>query len=364
MKKDDSKIFRVLTIDGGGVRGLYTAALLDDLTRHYAEKKQTGALDLGKGFNLIAGTSTGGILACALASGVPLDEIMDLYISEGQKIFPSPIPDKKPGLALWAARHSCKSSADSQVFQNKLVEVFGEKTLENVYLERGIALCIPSVYASSMGSKVFKTPHLPSLTIDKKRLLADVCMATSAAPIVFPISEQVDPGNSARKEHFVDGGLWANNPVLVGMLEALAIVQENQEYDEIHVFSIGTCAPSNGNVVSTLDKGLLSWKFGIEPLNHSLEAQADGTGHIARLLAEHLKVKTKVIRLPSDPPSNQESKALGLDNATQKAVQILLQRSQQDSQLILSRIRSRDESLMLLEDVFQDMPERGNNAGN
>ena len=61
---------RVLSIEGGGMRGLYSAAYLSLLARRYAEKRKLRDLDIGKGFDLIVGTSTGGILACALAADI------------------------------------------------------------------------------------------------------------------------------------------------------------------------------------------------------------------------------------------------------------------------------------------------------
>lgn len=60
--------YRVLCIDGGGMRGIYTAALLDKLSSYYAKLRNAEALDIGKGSDLIAGTSTGAILGCAAAT--------------------------------------------------------------------------------------------------------------------------------------------------------------------------------------------------------------------------------------------------------------------------------------------------------
>lgn len=81
--------FRVLALDGGGIRGLYTATLLDLLSEYFAPKsEEQGSDKLGKKFNLIAGTSTGGILAMGLAAGIPLRTIISLYIKAGEAIFP------------------------------------------------------------------------------------------------------------------------------------------------------------------------------------------------------------------------------------------------------------------------------------
>src|SRR3989442_388168 len=84
--------FRVLSLDGGGMRGVYTSTYLADLADAFARKRRVAALDVGKGFDLIAGTSTGGIVACALASGIPLRDVVSLYKEHGRAIFPMKLP--------------------------------------------------------------------------------------------------------------------------------------------------------------------------------------------------------------------------------------------------------------------------------
>ena len=79
---------RVLTLDGGGMRGVYTAAYLHSLLDHFATERRVDGLDLGAGFDLIVGTSTGAILACAAARGIAMSEVVDLYRKNGPKIFP------------------------------------------------------------------------------------------------------------------------------------------------------------------------------------------------------------------------------------------------------------------------------------
>jgi patatin-like phospholipase/acyl hydrolase len=85
-------IFRVLSIDGGGMRGIYSAAYLASLERAFCERRRCHGLDIGKAFQLIVGTSTGAIIGCALAKGKSPNEIINLYRSHGTRIFPRKMP--------------------------------------------------------------------------------------------------------------------------------------------------------------------------------------------------------------------------------------------------------------------------------
>src|SRR5690348_14799412 len=93
------KPYRVLSLDGGGTRGIYTAAFLDRLVTQFARTRNVESLDLGKGFDLITGTSTGAIVGCALAVGQPMGGIVKMYRDHGRQIFPHRI--KGTGSAIW-----------------------------------------------------------------------------------------------------------------------------------------------------------------------------------------------------------------------------------------------------------------------
>src|SRR5690348_7555093 len=100
----NTTVFRALSIEGGGMRGTYSAAYLHVLLQHYANTRGAGPLDFGKGFDLIAGTSTGGILACALAAGTPMGQVVKLYRQHGPAIFPEKVPSKLTKLILQYGR--------------------------------------------------------------------------------------------------------------------------------------------------------------------------------------------------------------------------------------------------------------------
>lgn len=347
------KPYRVLTIDGGGMRGLYSVTVLDTLTRRFARQMGHETLDIGKGFDLIVGTSTGGILACALALGIPAMEIINLYREDGPLIFQDPVSDKR---WRWAWRNRKKPANTSTPLRTALEKHFKNITLAELYGSRGIALCIPSVDMVTHKAWVFKTPHNPEKQRDNNYRLVDVCLATSAAPIIFPIAAVEDPDDTFHHFVFADGGLWANNPVLVGMVEALAMT-EGEELP-IEIVSISTCAPPDGKPIAKnqVDWGIREWGFGTKPLNVALDAQASGYDFMARMLARSMKQDCKVIRLPSSPPSPDQAIHLGLDKATPDALNVLSSLGKQDGNLTHGRVLEGGNEFTILEDIIKSMP--------
>ena len=231
-----NKAFKILSIDGGGIRGLYSSAYLEGLVKIGETRFNKNLHDFGKEFNMIVGTSTGAILGCGLAAGIPIARISNLYESNAKKIFPKTIPSNKLGL-IFHKRSRINKQGD-QALRNALIEAFGQTTLENVYTERKIALAIPAINCTTHHAWVFKTPHdSTSNGRDNKYSLVDVCLASSAAPIYRSLAAIKKSDNSSPIDIFVDGGLWANNPVLVALIEAL----RNTNQDEsIEIFCLGT----------------------------------------------------------------------------------------------------------------------------
>ncbi len=118
-----TKPYRVLSLDGGGMRGLYTASLLNTLSDRFGNQ-----LDVGKGFDLIVGTSTGSILAAGLVAGIPLPQIINLYRENGAKIFGSPIPNNICLKFIWGLLHSCRPANGNELLERILREVFNDET--------------------------------------------------------------------------------------------------------------------------------------------------------------------------------------------------------------------------------------------
>ena len=294
---DRRRRLRVLSIDGGGMRGLYAAAYLSSLVQRYTKTRDLEGIDIGRGFDLITGTSTGAIIACALAAGVPVDRVAALYREWGPAIFPLRLPrGVGPGLArqIWRPRYL---KAGSTALKEALVAELGEITLGDVWQRRGIALAVPAVEMSRHRAWVFKTPHLPNTRHrDDGYRLVDVCLASTAAPIYRSMARIENPDTQGHHV-FVDGGLWANNPLLIGLLDALQMTSAG---DCIEVYCLGTCPRPAGELIGDeeLDRGLVSWRFGGKAVELALEAQEFAFDNIARMLRPHLDRTCRILRFP------------------------------------------------------------------
>ena len=200
-------------------------------------------------------------------------------------------------------------------------------------VQREIALCIPSVLMLKERSRVFKTPHNKQKQLDNKYRLTDICLATSAAPMFLPMAALDWPADKARFDVFADGGLWANNPVLVGLIEALELCTDNRP---IEILSIGTCAAPEGNIfdkheVDFETSGMARRREGSFSIH---ECAGSGSNFMAILLSSHLSRlghPVKVVRLPESAPSEEQMKYLRLDLASPKALQAFASLGADDS---------------------------------
>lgn len=330
-----TKRFRVLSIDGGGIRGLYSATVLYTLMRRYRPGANAPDADIGASFDLIVGTSTGGILATALANGTPLSEVISIYTKQGCKIFDDAMPESGLAKYMWLFRNRRKPSAKAAVLRTELEKVFKQRTVGEMYAKRKIALCIPAVNMANHRAWVFKTAHFPEKHRDDKYKLVDMCMATAAAPIFMPMVDLKNPDIKGNHDVFVDGGLWANNPVLIALVEALLLAPDDHE---IEIISLGTCAPPAGQVIqpNKTGIGLLDWDVGVKIVEASLDSQASGYQYTAKFLVEYLRKKANrkctLIRLPQTPPSAEHIAHLGLDKAHPEAITALSQLGKADGE--------------------------------
>ena len=218
-----AKTLKILTIDGGGMRGLYSAAYLHELLYVFGNHQNVDPdeLDFGNAFDLIVGTSTGGILACALAHGARPAEIMALYREHGPQIFNLKLSNKLRHLLRDIRCRPEALAKGTKALTDALEDVFGNITVSEIWDNRQIALAIPAIDMARHAPWVFKTNHLLRLKgRDDAYRLVDVCLATTAAPIYRSLAE-ISNTHGEGTRTFADGGLWANSPTIVGLLDAL-----------------------------------------------------------------------------------------------------------------------------------------------
>lgn len=348
---------RVLSIDGGGMRGLYSAVYLSTLAQYYADRKGPEQVDIGKGFDLIVGTSTGAILACAMAMGKSLSRIADIYINCGVKIFPCNLP-KKLSLRIISQLITRPKylKLGSAELEKALWAEFGETTIRDIWNSRRIALAIPAVEMSHHRGWVFKTPHLKNSKYrDDKYRLVDVCMAATAAPIYRSLAQIKNPDGLGYRV-FVDGGLWANNPVLVALIDALEMSNVD---DHIEIYCLGTCTRQEGELIKSdgLNRGLQHWKMGGEVVSLALDAQGYVYDRMAHMLCNHVRRSCKIIRFPSTETPADFMKHLDLDATDSIAMKALVEKAQADVNETLSRCGNpSDSDGQLLNSLLSELP--------
>jgi patatin-like phospholipase/acyl hydrolase len=238
-----------LSIDGGGIHGIFPAAILAGLEQRYI-----GGNSIAGYFDLVAGTSTGGILALGLGAGYTSKELLELYVIRGCEIFP-PFPATSLGrLKSWlqSKRHYVHYRYDRRALERLLTDRLGAR----LFGDSRVRLVIPAFEGRHSEVFVFKTPHHPDYRTDRFEKMVTVGLATAAAPTYFRPLEH-------NGYVLVDGGVWSNNPILLAVLEALICFDVSP--DRIDVLSLG-CGDDK-YIVSrsqiTLG-GLWQWKSIIE----------------------------------------------------------------------------------------------------
>jgi patatin-like phospholipase/acyl hydrolase len=304
------KEFKILSIDGGGIKGLYSACVINQIEEKYN-------CQMADYFDMICGTSTGGLIALALSTKRKAEEVADFYAEKGNQIFPynSQLARFYGFLkqTFWGGKYSDKTL-------KKVIEEFiGANTIMN---DASTLLCIPSFNLTHGQPIVFKYPHKEGgFTRDGSLKMVDVALATSAAPTYFPIAELDYP---QIKGLFVDGGVWSNNPTLCGLLEALTyFVGDDKEFSSYSILSISSITSSSGRRMEiNKHKSFLGWR------DKLFQTPLDGQNFFADFFTEkmvnHTTAKGTYMRIPSPIQLSKEHiKDIELDKAGKASIKVL-----------------------------------------
>ncbi len=206
-------MYKILSIDGGGIKGIAPASFL-------ATIEENTKKNLTDYFDLIVGTSTGGIIALGLGLGFSAREILSLYMDNGNKIFKKNCFFTRKTAGIFSPKYNSGS----------LRELLRDKFKGRLLGQSKVRLAIPAFDIVQNSVSIMKTSHHERLKVDYKMSAEDVALATSAAPYYF------SPHRTMANKYLVDGGTFANNPILLGVIEGLSLLEWPKE--DIQVLSL------------------------------------------------------------------------------------------------------------------------------
>lgn len=237
------RTFKILSLDGGGIKGIYTAELL-----RLCEERLGRGQPVARYFDMIAGTSTGGIIALGLGLGISTGDIAAFCRDDGRNIFPP-----SPGGWLGKARQLAGWAFSPKLAHHELDEALKRRFGDHTLGEAMPRLVVPAFMMPKTEIAVFKTDHHEDFRNDHRTPMWRVARSTSAAPTYLKGHEHEESGHI-----FIDGGVWANNPAMVALVDALTAYDLDTQ--QIDIFSIGT-----GNAPFALSRsgvfaGMLAWR--------------------------------------------------------------------------------------------------------
>jgi patatin-like phospholipase/acyl hydrolase len=303
---------KILSIDGGGIKGVFPAAFLADI-------ETTLPLALYSYFDLIVGTSTGGIIALGLGLGLTASQILDFYRQHGPKIF-------KGNRFVLTVKQALWRKYSNEQLRRALEQTFGNRKLS----ESKTRLVIPSFNIDTGEVYIYKTRHHERFERDHEKTAVEAALATASAPTFFPLFK------NSSEAPLVDGGVWANNPTSVAVAEAIGILGWTK--DQLRVLSVGcTEEPFDVGLRRRKNIGAL-WAFAPQTANVLMQGQSSGSLGIAYTLLGH----ENVIRINETVRSGR----FGMDEAKTRLIAELAG---------LGRNRARNESGRI-KPIFFDRP--------
>ncbi len=238
-QRETKKYFRILSIDGGGIRGIIPAAVLSTVERLIRNLRGDDTLNIGDCFDLVAGTSTGGILTCLYLAPDPnhptrarfsAEDGLDLYLRNGDEIF-----DR----SIWKFIGSLGGLADEK-YPSKPLEEALERYLGDVDLKDLIKPCLVTAYSTKDFRPYFFTQHDAGESPKQNYLVREVARSTSAAPTYFEAAMPESLDDVPNAMPMIDGGVFANNPTACAFVEAVRSDKLAQGVENVVILSLGT----------------------------------------------------------------------------------------------------------------------------
>ncbi|KAA8531714.1 hypothetical protein F0562_006569 [Nyssa sinensis] len=311
------KFIRILSIDGGGIRGLIPAVILEYLESQLQEIDGDVNARLADYFDVIAGTSTGGLITAMLTApndrNRPLysaEGIVSFYLEECPKVFP-----QRRGSFAWITnlfRALIGPKYDGKYLHELVGRILKETRLHHTLTP----VVIPTFDIKNLQPTIFSSFQVRTNPLIDAQL-SDICISTSAAPTYLPahyFTNQDEQGNE-RQFNLIDGGVAANNPALVAISEVTKqLFEENpdffpiepMDYDQFLVLSIGTGSGKNENKYNAgmaSKWGILTWLYnnGSNPLIDVFnQASADMVDFHLYVVFEALSSKDNYLRIQVD----------------------------------------------------------------
>ena len=291
----ERKTYRILSLDGGGIRGLIPAIWLNRLERELEPP-------LWAHFDLVAGTSTGSILACAVSGEIETQRIVDLYSNEGRKVFPP--PRRFPRL-FWGPKY------DGKGLEAALDAVFNHTRFGDLKIKPTLV----TTYDTFIGKPLIFKNDRPR---HEQILVRDVCRASSAAPTYFPPHLLRLSGANVP---LIDGGVVANNPTACAIAEAVRAnrrkADENGECPSLADFLVASFG--TGDVLRRIS-GRQAARWGVfrwaRPI---IDVLFGGSSDAVDYIAGQLLEEANFFRFQIPLDNNYES----MDNASPANIDVL-----------------------------------------
>ena len=249
------KKVRILSIDGGGIRGILPAVILEYIENELKAKSGNSDAVIQDYFDMIAGTSTGGILTCFYLhpSRLPAGKAVELYVKNGKNIFNPkvPVPVVKGTVKLFSPAYSSKG------LETALNETLGDTKLSELSKHS-----LVTAYDIVARKSVFFTVPQAKAKPDKDFYLKDIARATSAAPTYFEPAS-IKSMDNEKVHHLIDGAMFANDPSLCALVEARKNKYEacnHPTIKDVYLVSIGTGKkPEALNTKKAANWGKFNW---------------------------------------------------------------------------------------------------------